>query len=138
MPSIWSHRQHHVSFSICITYCTGEPRPENGHSLYSGSAEDIVTRAVTHQVGSLNNASSSRNTAWEEQVRDGREEVYEAESGLLKIKSENTCVGRMAWKVWHPCTLMAYSNIMGPTGIKGSRETEGNKESQLHFEKIRR
>ena len=100
----------------------------------SASAEDTVTRAGATQVGSLNIPSSSRSTAWERQVRDGRKEVYEAESGLLKVESENTCVGQMARKVWHPCTLMANSNVMSPTGIKGSRETE---EKATIFGKIR-
>ena len=99
----------------------------------SGSAEGTVTRAGTVQVGSLNIPSSSRNTTWEGQVRDGRKEVYLAGSRWLKVESKNTCVGQIAWKVWHPCTLMAYSNIMGPTGIKGSRETEEKKERQLYL-----
>ena len=59
----------------------------------SGSVEGTARRAGTAQVGSLNSASSSRNTAWEGQVRDGREEVNEAESELLKVESENTGVG---------------------------------------------
>ena len=40
------------------------------------SAEGTATRAVTSQIGSLKPASSSRNTAWEGQVRDRREEVH--------------------------------------------------------------
>ena len=40
----------------------------------------------------------------------------------------------MARKVWHPCTLMANSNVMGPTGIKGSRETEEKKEGNYIWE----
>ena len=45
-------------------------------TVYSVSAEGTVTRVGTHQVGSHNSPSSSRNTAWEGQVRDGREEMY--------------------------------------------------------------
>ena len=35
-----------------------------------------MKKVVTHQVSALNIPSSSRNTAWEAQVWDGREEVY--------------------------------------------------------------
>ena len=45
-------------------------------TVYSVSVEGTVTRAGTHQVGSHNISSSSRNTAGEGQVRDGREEMH--------------------------------------------------------------